>query len=116
MTTIQLAGHAYSQRPRLRLTRRGRAVLTVLAAIPVAAGGFLLSLGGSPAGASGEVPATAYHYVSVEPGQSLWQIARTVAPADDPRDVIAAIVRLNALEGTVVVPGEQLAIPVQYSH
>ena len=38
-------------------------------------------------------------------GESLWSIAEQVAPEADPRDVVDAIVRLNALDGVTVSAG-----------
>ncbi|MGN6088835.1 MAG: hypothetical protein ACTHNT_06050, partial [Actinomycetales bacterium] len=68
----------------LRLTRRGR-LLVSLAVAGTAAVGLSVGLHGS-AQASDTVSTRA---VVVEPGQSLWQIARSVSPQRDPRDVIA---------------------------
>jgi hypothetical protein len=100
--------------PRLRLTARGRAVLTTLAAGPlvVAAALFILNGGGATASLTGSnVP---FEYVTVESGQTLWQLAEQVAPQSDPRDVIAQIEQLNQLAGSDVYAGQELAIPAQY--
>jgi hypothetical protein len=102
-------------RPRLRLTRRGRAVLTILAATPLVAMALVLALNGGMAAANADLSTGTFQYVTVEPGQSLWQVAESIAPNADPRDVISDIVRLNQLDGSVVHPGEQLAIPTAYS-
>ena len=50
--------------------------------------------------------------VHVQSGQTLWDIARTVAPQEDPRAIVQAIVDLNALSdsGSIQV-GEEIAIP-----
>jgi LysM repeat protein len=96
---------------RLRLTRRGRAVLTTLAGIPIVAGSLFLSLTGVPAVASSEVSRVPLQSVTVESGQSLWAIAQAVAPTADPREVIDSIMRLNQLSSYDVVPGQELAIP-----
>ncbi len=101
--------------PRLRLTRRGRAVFTTLAATPFAVVALVLALNGGVAAATADLSAGTFDYVMVEPGQSLWEVAQSIAPNADPRDVIADIVRLNQLESSVVHPGEQLAIPASYS-
>ena len=101
-------------RTRLHLTRRGRAVLTTLAALPIVVGAFAFALNGGIAAAGGEQAGQSFDYVTVESGQSLWQLAETVAPTADPRDVIADIVSLNQLEGTDIEPGQRLAIPAQY--
>jgi Tfp pilus assembly protein FimV len=52
--------------------------------------------------------------VTVMPGQSLWSIAEDLAPAADPRDVVAAIVRLNTLADGAVSAGQMLAVPPEY--
>jgi LysM repeat protein len=57
---------------------------------------------------------TSLTYVSVQQGQSLWQLAEQLAPSADPRDVISDIQALNRLDSVAVVPGQQLAIPAQY--
>lgn len=51
----------------------------------------------------------------VAPGETLWAIASEVAPTSDPRDVVDAIKRLNALDSAQLVAGQRLAIPAQYS-
>jgi hypothetical protein len=47
----------------------------------------------------------------VQPGESLWAIAASVAPERDPRDVVTDIIQLNNLEAARVVPGQALFIP-----
>jgi LysM repeat protein len=100
-----------SPRTHLRLTRRGRAVLTTLAGVPIVAGSLALSLMGEPAVASSEASRVPLQSVTVESGQSLWVIAQTVAPAADPREVIDSIMKLNQLSSYDVVPGQELALP-----
>lgn len=99
---------------RLHLTRRGRVVLTSLAAVPLVIGALAFALNGGGAAASGEQTHAHFHYVTVSSGQSLWSIAEKVAPSADPRDVIADIVSLNQLDSAVVSPGQRIAIPSQY--
>jgi Tfp pilus assembly protein FimV len=102
---------------RMHLTRRGRVVLTTLAAVPlvIAAACFALNGGGAFA-SNGYGPAESFSHVTVSSGQSLWQIAERVAPSADPRDVVAAIVDLNQLQTSMLMPGQRLAIPAKYSH
>jgi len=106
-----------SRRTRLRLTRRGRRVVAGLAALPAVAGIVAaLVVGGGAAFAARDAGAPVhFRTVTVEPGQSLWSVAEEVAPQADPRDVVDSIVRLNALDGVTVDPGQELAIPAQYS-
>mgnify|MGYP003556002795 FL=1 len=101
-------------KPALRLTKRGRAVLTFLAATPIVVGVLLFALNGGGATASLDGSTTAFEYVTVESGQSLWQLAETIAPTADPRDVIAEVMRLNRLESADVYAGQELAVPAQY--
>lgn len=103
-----------ASRPRLRLTRRGRVVLGVLAAVPIVAA-LLLGLGAPGAIAGQDAPADSFSYVSVAAGDSLWQLAESIAPDADPRDVIADMVALNQLESAAIVPGQRLAIPTAYA-
>ncbi|GAA3405613.1 hypothetical protein GCM10011577_10610 [Pseudarthrobacter polychromogenes] len=101
--------------PPLRLTRRGRIVLIGIPLVLLAA--LLLSLAGffnSPAKASdsaANLETTSAVSVTVQPGQSLWGIAATVAPERDARDVVADIVQLNNLSAGTVFPGQQLFVP-----
>jgi hypothetical protein len=112
-------GHATAPaapRTHLRLTRRGRVVLTTLAALPLVLGSVAVAVNGGVAAAEGtsSVGATAFEYITVESGQSLWELAQSIAPKQDPRDVIADIVNLNQLASDAVQPGQRLALPAAY--
>lgn len=104
-------------RSHLRLTRRGRLVLVATAAVPLVAAAlwFGLSSGTAAAVDHSTTPAAGLQHVTVTPGESLWQIAQKIAPNDDPRDVIDALVDMNGLQSSVVTPGETLAVPPQYA-
>ena len=97
--------------PRLRLTKRGRGVLMTVAATPLVIGAFLFALNGTPATASLEGSSAGFTYLTVESGQSLWQLAEDLAPAADPRDTIAEIMTLNRLESADVFAGQEIALP-----
>jgi nucleoid-associated protein YgaU len=49
--------------------------------------------------------------VVVEPGDTLWSIAESVAGGADVRDVVDRIQELNRLEGSMLVPGQVLQLP-----
>ena len=102
---------------RLRLTVRGRRVLAALAAAPAVIALSLAILSGGGALASGETsaPAGTFEQVTVMPGDTLWSIAEEVAPHEDPRDVVDAIMRLNALPSGSLTAGQSLAVPLEYS-
>ena len=110
--TVQISGPT-----RLRLTRRGRRLLAGLAALPASIALTIAIMGGGAALASRDAgaPAASFTTVTVASGQSLWTIAEEVAPAADPRDVVDAIARLNALDGVTVSAGQRLAIPAEYA-
>ena len=93
----------------VRLTRRGRvavilAATGVLFAAVVASGAVTAEAGASTGGAATAV-------VVVQPGETLWQIARSVAPGTDPRETVLEIRELNGLEAQTVVPGQSLVVP-----
>ncbi len=113
MTTLAIT----TPRTRLRLTARGRRVLAALASAPAVVAIALAVLGGGAALASGDAgaPAGSFAEVTVMSGETLWSIAQQVAPDADPRDVVDAIARLNALESAAVSAGERLAIPTEYA-
>jgi nucleoid-associated protein YgaU len=75
----------------------------------MAAAGLALARGA--AAADGPVPAVVVHTHVVLPGETLWGIARQVAPQEDPRDVVARIVEFNALQSASVQAGQRLALP-----
>ena len=102
--------------PRLHLTKRGRAVFTVLAAVPLVIAAFFLATNGGSATATNQVSSVAFDYVTVHAGQTLWGLAGEIAPSADPRDVVADIVQLNQLDNANVQAGQRLAIPTKYSH
>jgi LysM repeat protein len=102
-------------RTRLHLTRRGRAVFTTLAAVPIAIGALIFALNGGTAAAGDGAAGASFDYVTVQSGESLWQLAESLAPSADPREVIADIVNLNQLASAEIEPGQQLAIPAEYS-
>lgn len=94
----------------LRLTRRGRLVVLVAFLAALLTGGVLF--GYSTSRASGEAaPPREYQYVVVQPGETLWGIARAAAPGVDPRVTIERIRDLNVLSSTGVQAGERIALP-----
>ncbi|MDY0909260.1 LysM peptidoglycan-binding domain-containing protein [Microbacterium sp. CFBP9034] len=120
LTTPALTSSAFTRRApstRLRMTVRGRRVLASLAALPavIAVGIAVISGGSALASRDAGAPADSFTTITVSSGESLWSIAESVAPHDDPRDVVDAIVRLNALDSVTVQAGQSLSIPAQYS-
>jgi Tfp pilus assembly protein FimV len=95
----------------VRLTRRGRLAMflsTVLMLIVLAV------ILGSTTVATDEpgapVPAT---MVTVEPGQTLWDIAGEANPNGDVQDTVADIMRLNSIESAGgLQAGDTIAVPL----
>jgi hypothetical protein len=116
MSAIAMSTSRLPQQPQLRITRRGRAVVALLIAIPLAIGAAVTGIGAIGAAAGTQSSTATFQYVTVEPGETLWQVAESVAPTADPRDVIADILSLNNLSSGGVQPGQRLAIPNQYQH
>jgi nucleoid-associated protein YgaU len=101
--------------PQLRLTRRGRAVFATLAVVPLVIAGLIFGLGAGGAVATKDAATDSLTWVTVDAGQSLWDIAADVAPGEDPREFAAQVAAFNQLDSTVIQPGQELAIPTQYT-
>lgn len=97
--------------PGLRLTRRGRLVAF---SASVAALGAIVIGAGQVAGASGSEASNSPvpQVVVVQAGETLWGIAREVAPGSDPRGIVRQIRQMNDLGTTPVVPGQSIVVPV----
>src|SRR6266487_3487916 len=97
----------------LRLTRRGRVVVAMAAALLVTVVSLLVA---SVAQATNDGPSSRAArqnlvQVVVHPGQSLWSVAESADPDQDPRAVIQQIIDLNSLNGDTVLAGQQLWVP-----
>ena len=94
---------------RLRLTRRGKAVVLIVSA--------LLLLVAISAGRTGSQAATMtevgpqLQQTTVQPGDTLWSVAQRIAPDNDPREVVAQIRRINQLHTSALQAGQLLLLP-----
>ena len=101
--------------PRTHLTRRGRlAILLVVAALLFAA--FSLGRAASQAStavdaASDSVATAPVEQITVLPGDTLWSVAKRIAPDNDPREVVAQIRDINDLSTSELQVGQQLFLP-----
>lgn len=96
----------------VRLTRRGRLLMSTLALLVLVVGAVLLSGGASAlAGTAGGGHQTVSDRVTVQPGETLWSIAGRVAPGADPRDTVQEILDLNGLRTAEVQAGTALLVP-----
>jgi Tfp pilus assembly protein FimV len=93
----------------LKLTRRGRLALVVVAFLCMAFG-FLIA----PSFSFGSVtptPAPSGYSVVVQPGDTLWAIATRAEPKADPRVTVQKIIDLNKLSSTELRAGQTLSLP-----
>ncbi|MGZ0152684.1 LysM peptidoglycan-binding domain-containing protein [Kribbella sp. WER1] len=96
----------------LRLTRRGRMLLTTVSVLVF--GAAVLVLGLRVAGVLEPGPHFTHTVpVQVAPGQTLWSIAESTNPGQDPTIVVEKIANLNKLATPAdITPGQTLQIPV----
>ena len=92
----------------MRLTRRGRLVITTLL---FAVGVAITMFSGTVSLAGTDVEHLPVRYVTVAPGDTLWSIAGEAAPGVDRRDTVHRIVELNALAGPELTVGQRVAVP-----
>lgn len=104
---------AAAARTPLRLTRRGRAVVTAAAVLAVGALSMVLAGAAQATGHSGAPagPGRGVTRVLVGPGQNLWSLAEAYDPDADPRFVIQDILRLNSMAADQIQPGQILWVP-----
>jgi hypothetical protein len=91
----------------VRLTRRGRLVVVLVLLVTLVIG-FSIGVSSQAAG-----PSRPHHVptVTVQPGETLWQVAVRVAPDADPRLVVDQLQRINHLSSATVLAGQQLVVP-----
>lgn len=112
------ASPAASERPSrgasqgLVLTQRGRLALGALSVLFLLAVIMFSGRVVADASAAGAAAGPATAVVVVQQGETLWQIAKQVAPEADPRATVADIRELNGLGETAVVAGQQIQVPI----
>ncbi|MEY3531862.1 MAG: hypothetical protein RLY68_864 [Actinomycetota bacterium] len=97
----------------IRLTRRGRFLVSILSFVAMLAISLfsIVGLATASAKASNETASATTTQIVVAPGETLWTIAMRVNPEIDPRAVIEQIKDLNVLEGIDVYAGQVLLVP-----
>ena len=101
----------------LRLTRRGRRVLTGFVMLAVIISAMLIwtsVAGGAQAPGPGAPAPSVYQgmtQVVVQPGQTLWSIAIAADPSAATWSVVQQIINANALNGAQIAAGQLLWVP-----
>lgn len=110
-TTLRPGTTAAAATRRTHLTFRGRAVV-VLGLAALLCGAFAFGRSASEA-AGTEAPTSAptLSQTTVEPGDTLWSVAKRIAPDRDPRPLVSQLRRLNDLESAQLQVGQQLLLP-----
>ena len=80
-------------------------------AIALVVAGSLVVVPGLARGDWPDRPAAPRVTYVVEPGDTLWSIARRVAPGRDPRPVVDGLIEANDVRGGLQA-GQELSIPV----
>ena len=110
LATPLRAAEPAASRVRVRLTRRGRAVLTLTFLGAVMA--LMIPLSGlATASLTGGDPAPV-RVVEVGPGDTLYGIAGELAGPGEVRTMVHDIQELNSLPGGQISEGQKLAVPV----
>src|SRR5262245_35461218 len=112
MSSMTITPQVRPARPQVRLTRRGRLVVFIASLLLVFGTAFVLLGGASVAtGEAGEPEPT--RVVMVGEGETLWDIASSIADEGDTRDMMERIERLNALDSGMLFAGQRLRVPAE---
>jgi hypothetical protein len=104
--TTAVVLHSMSPKRRARLAR----TIFVLSALVL----FLTGMVFNPSAVATDQPITgskAFNYVSVMPGDSLWELAQIYADGKSQQDWIAEVILLNNLTSATLTTGDRLALP-----
>lgn len=106
MTAVNTQIHPMSPKRRARLAR----TLFVLSALVLMIAGLIFNQSATAVD-EGSTETVAFNYISVMPGESLWQLAETHANGQDQQDWVAEIILLNNLQSADLNAGDRLALP-----
>jgi hypothetical protein len=104
--TTAVAIHPMSPKRRARLAR----TLFVLSAVSLVLAGLIFN----QSAVATDQPLSssiAFNYISVMPGDSLWDLAETYAEGKSQQDWIAEVILLNNLSSATLSTGDRLALP-----
>ncbi len=111
-TTASTAASTAATVTRLRLTRRGRAVIAALVSLPLVIALVALALNGG--GATATTGASPVAVVTVESGETLWGLAAELAPEQPTADVVAQLIAMNELTSAELHAGQPIVVPAHF--
>ena len=94
----------------LRLTRRGRVAVLLAALLTIAVLAVALGPSTTATGDAGDPVPT--RTVTVQPGDTLWELATEANPNGDLRQTVDDIMRLNSLPTAHLPMGSEIAVPI----
>ena len=94
----------------LRLTRRGRIAVLLAALLTLAVLVVALSPSTTATGEAADPVPT--RTVTVQPGDTLWELATDANPNGDLRQTVDDIMRLNSLPTAHLPMGSEIAVPI----
>jgi hypothetical protein len=110
MSAMVPTGPSLARASSLRLTRRGRLLLTLVLLIGMLA--LAVAWGPSVVATDGAGEPVPVRTVTVQPGQTLWDIAAASGLGGDLRAAVYEMQRLNGLDDAGLLQvGQQLAVP-----
>jgi hypothetical protein len=104
--TTAVAVHPMSPKRRARLAR----TLFVLSALALVMAGMIFNQS-AVATDQPNTGANTFNYISVMPGDSLWDLAETYAEGQNQQDWIAEVILLNNLSSATLATGDRIALP-----
>jgi hypothetical protein len=106
MTALTAQIHPMSPKRRARLAR----TLFILSALTLMIAGLVFNQ--SAVATDQQLTGTkTFNYVSVMPGDSLWDLAEIYAEGKNQQDWIAEVILLNNLSSATLSTGDKLALP-----
>jgi len=106
MSTATAQIHPMSPKRRVRLAR----TLFVFSALVLMIASLIFNQSAAAID-QGSSSTPAFNYISVMPGESIWQLAETHARGQSQQDWVAEIMLLNNLQTADLIAGDRLALP-----
>ncbi|MGH3717482.1 MAG: LysM peptidoglycan-binding domain-containing protein [Pseudonocardiaceae bacterium] len=110
MPTPAVGAPRVGRPPAVRSGRVAKVVAAATVTLAVVCGLGVIGQGVIGPGASPGIPSETT-VIRVGAGETVWDVARRVAPQSDQRAVVERIRQLNGIAGSAMTPGQQLQVP-----